>query len=71
LISVWPNISLMVTPSCSRAHSITVTPTDSPALITERSEMSKRALGSGTAFIISFSAVGKRKELRTPYFSSR
>ena len=50
---------------------ITVTPTDSPALMMERSWMSYLPLGSGTAFIISFKAVGKRNELRTPYFSSR
>jgi hypothetical protein len=66
LISVWPNISLMVTPSCSRAQSSTVTPTLSPALITERRSSAYLFLGSGTAFIISLSAVGKRKELRTP-----
>jgi len=32
--------ALIVTPSCSRAHSITVTPTDSPALMMERRWMS-------------------------------
>jgi hypothetical protein len=69
LISVWPNISLIVTPSCSRAHSNTVTPTDSPALMTERSRIENFFLGSGTAFIMSFNAVGKRKEFRIPYFS--
>jgi hypothetical protein len=33
LISVWPNISLTTTPSCSRQYANTASPTASPALI--------------------------------------
>src|SRR6266705_3365386 len=55
-------------PSASRLHSNTASPTDSPALMMERSESSWRFLGCGTVFIIILSAVGKRKVLRTPYF---
>ena len=71
MISVWPNISLMVTPSCSRAHSITVAPTASPALMIDLRFSRYFFPGSGTAFIISLSAVGKRNEFRMPYFSIR
>src|SRR5260221_14732024 len=61
-------MSLTVTPSASRAHSNTVSPNDSPALMTEGSETWSRLRGWGPAFIIILSAVGKRKLLRTPYF---
>jgi hypothetical protein len=33
LISVWPNISLTTTPSCSRQYANTASPTASPALM--------------------------------------
>ncbi|MCZ7654181.1 MAG: hypothetical protein M5R42_07695 [Rhodocyclaceae bacterium] len=62
-------ISLMVTPSCSRAQLKTVSPTASPPLGDGTQLTSKRAFGSGTAFIIIFSAVGKKKAFLTPYFS--
>jgi len=50
---------------------MTVTPTDSPALMIDRKSSRYFPRGLGTAFIISFKAVGKRNELRMPYFSSR
>jgi len=52
-------------PSASRVHSNTVVPSASPALIALRSPRSKRSRGRGNAFIISLSAVGNRKVLRT------
>jgi len=60
---------LIVTASASCAQAKTVLPTASPALITLRRARSKRARGSGTAFIIIFSAVGNRKLLRTRYLA--
>src|ERR1041384_4509362 len=50
---------------------MTVTPTDSPALMMDLRSSLYLDLGSGTAFIISLRAVGNRKEFRMPYFSSR
>jgi hypothetical protein len=69
LISVCPYISFTVTPSASLLQPQTASPTVSPALMIERSARSYFSAGCGTAFIIIFSAVGKRKLLLTPYFS--
>ena len=54
-------MAVAITPRASRHHAKTASPTASPALMMARSESEKRSRGAGTAFIIAFSAVGKRK----------